>query len=75
MLFILMTLLCCGEYKRVQQGSGQKVWGAVLVRREPNLVRVSFAGLCNGTLTEEIGEFFFFFFLPQTGTFLSGDPK
>lgn len=32
--------------------------GAVLVRREPNLTRVSFAGLCNGALTEEIGEFF-----------------
>lgn len=31
--------------------------GSRLGRREPNLARVSFAGLCNGALTEEIGEF------------------
>lgn len=45
--------------------------GEVLWRRGRALAALSLAGLCNGVLTEETGEFF----LLQTGTFLSGDPK
>lgn len=71
MLFIFMALLCCGEYKVLDQGPGSRL-GAVLVRRGQSLTMASFAGLCIGAKAEEIGEFFS---LLQTGTFLSGDLK
>lgn len=70
MLFILTALLCCGEYKGVGKGPGQKA-GEVLWGRGKAPGSNFFAGLCTGVLTEETGEFF----LLQTGTFLPGDPK
>lgn len=57
MLFILMALLSCGEYKVLGQGPGSRM-GTVLLRRGQSLTRAYFAGLCNGALAEEIGEFF-----------------
>lgn len=52
-----MALLCCGEYTVLGQGPGSRM-GAVLLRRGQSLTRAYFAGLCNGALAEEIGEFF-----------------
>lgn len=71
MLFILTALLCCGEYKGVGKGPGQKAGVKSRGGGGKALAAISFAGLCTGVLTEETGEFF----LLQTGTFLPGDPK
>lgn len=71
MLFILTALLCCGEYKGVGKGPGQKAGVKSHGGGGKALAAISFAGLCTGVLTEETGEFF----LLQTGTFLPGDPK
>lgn len=66
MLFILTALLCCGEYEGVGEAGVKSRGGG-----GEALAAISFAGLCNGVLTEETGEFF----LLQPGTFLPGDPK
>lgn len=71
MFFIVTALLCCGEYRGVGKGPGQKAGEKSRGGGDRALAAISFAGLCNGVLTEETGEFC----LLQTGTFLPGDPK
>ncbi|MBZ3886111.1 Immunoglobulin superfamily member 1 [Sciurus carolinensis] len=53
MLFIVTALLCCGEYKGVGKGPGQKAGVKSCGGGGRALAAVSFAGLCNGVLTEE----------------------
>ncbi|KAF7475805.1 Hypothetical predicted protein [Marmota monax] len=53
MLFIITALLCCGEYKGVGKGPGQKAGVKSCGGGGRALAAVSFAGLCNGVLTEE----------------------
>ncbi|KAF4026765.1 hypothetical protein G4228_019028 [Cervus hanglu yarkandensis] len=53
MLFILTALLCCGEYKGVGKGPGQKAGVKSRGGGGKALAAISFAGLCTGVLTEE----------------------
>ncbi|EPY73414.1 immunoglobulin superfamily member 1 isoform 3 precursor [Camelus ferus] len=53
MLFIITALLCCGEYKGVGKGPGQKAGVKSCRGGGKALAAISFAGLCSGVLTEE----------------------